>query len=266
MEDRKATLNNFTNFIEKSNQCVNDLLTELGWERSKLKVPSEDPGHKRSQSVNRIHGEEFPETFLDKHHASSLKIDEQKTISIFKEAMNTIPGIQTAIPVENLVDRSVPSSHQDLIINFTKDERLALYQHVIRNTPKIDPPVDIEISFRKYDKGAKMTSLTEIASYRRDIRRRNQKYRISKNPLTYREEIKNLIQLQTEAIAEYLGQGRNEESRSDVQGHDFHSKSHKKRSRSRTCDNETRPKYETKNRRTKYSDSDYKTSKWKQRS
>lgn len=53
-----------------------------------------------------------------------------------------------------------------------------------------------------------LTSLADVAAYRRDIRRRNQKYRLAKNPLSYQEEVRNLIQLQTEALAEYLGESK----------------------------------------------------------
>ncbi|XP_058821608.1 U11/U12 small nuclear ribonucleoprotein 48 kDa protein-like isoform X2 [Topomyia yanbarensis] len=102
--------------------------------------------------------------------------------------------------------RPVPSSHRDLLLNFTRDERLAMYQDAIASTPKLEPLPEIQIVFKKKDKDAKMTSLADIAVYRRDIRRRNQKYRVAKNPLTYQEEIRNLIQLQTEALTEYLGQ------------------------------------------------------------
>lgn len=67
-------------------------------------------------------------------------------------------------------------------------------------------------SFKKQNKDAKMTSLADIATYRRNVFRRNQKYRVAKNPLTYQEEVRNLIQMQTEAMVEYLGQVKREKS------------------------------------------------------
>ncbi|XP_053696327.1 uncharacterized protein LOC128743725 [Sabethes cyaneus] len=192
MEDRKELLNNVECFVAKSNQLLSIMLQDFKWIRGDLMKPPNTVVLRRKQ--NEAINEPLPESFYSDQHRCSIKIATPDT--------------------ESDSSRFTPSSHADLVINLSREERLLYYQDVILQTPTLRAPPEIQINFKKKDADAKMTSLEDIVSYRRDIRRRNQKYRIAKNPLTYQEELRKLIQLQAEALTEYIsGQSSSESKR-----------------------------------------------------
>ncbi|XP_058451382.1 U11/U12 small nuclear ribonucleoprotein 48 kDa protein-like [Malaya genurostris] len=196
MDFRKATLEKLDGFITRNEALVNKLLDNYGLNMNDLMKPQ---NRNVSSSITNEGNESFSATFHSPGYKYSIKYDECELARILRNVSSNKDRVLQE-------SRPVPSSHKELLTNFTTDERLAIYQEAIQSTPKIDPLPEIEINFRKKDKDEKMTSLTDIAAYRRDVRRRNQKYRVAKNPLTYQEEVRNLIQLQTEALVEYLGQ------------------------------------------------------------
>ncbi|EAT46747.1 AAEL002105-PA [Aedes aegypti] len=223
MEKREASLEKLSNFINNTNRTIDQLLNNLGWNRDVLRstnnkskrVGQNSPTH-RSGKV--LQEDSLPESFLPEKHPLSMKLD--------------------------LKPEQVPKSHKDLIINFTREERLAMYEQAVASTPKQEPLPDLQLNFSKRDKNARPTSLADIAAYRRDVRRRTQKYRLAKNPLSYQEEMRNLIQLQTEALAEYLGQPKDSETKEKTRDRrneiDSRSLDTRSRPRSRSRDRQRR--------------------------
>nr|XP_019526804.2 LOW QUALITY PROTEIN: U11/U12 small nuclear ribonucleoprotein 48 kDa protein-like [Aedes albopictus] len=195
MDTRKAKLAEINNFIENANSTIDKMLHSFGWSRdvlqskNKTSAPvgrqnlsscrTESAGQHKSKDLIE---EPLPESFLDGKHPCSIKFDH--------------------------APEQVPKSHKDLITNFTREERLAMYEQTIASTPKHESLPELQLNFKKRDNQERLTSLADIAAYRRDTHRRSQKYRFAKNPLSYQEEMRNLIQLQTDALAEYLGQSK----------------------------------------------------------
>uniref|UniRef100_A0A182P279 Uncharacterized protein n=1 Tax=Anopheles epiroticus TaxID=199890 RepID=A0A182P279_9DIPT len=139
------------------------------------------------------------ETFIDK---SEYNIKQAEAIL---EEVYQNPSLELGVPLEQLADREPPSSIADLHVNFTREERLSICRHVLNNTAKPADAPEIKIRFKRdVHSEEKVTSLPEIAAIERDARRRNPKYRGSRNPLTYSEELRHLIQVQTDALAHHL--------------------------------------------------------------
>ncbi|XP_065092401.1 U11/U12 small nuclear ribonucleoprotein 48 kDa protein-like [Ochlerotatus camptorhynchus] len=206
MEQRRVKLSSITTFIENTTETIDKFLEDFGWDRDKL-LKEYNNGTQQIGLKKDSNEDSFPESFYDEQHQCSVKMDEHTQATIIRGVNNENPDMEIVRQTEDiLATREIPSSHKDLLVNFTREERLALYRYAVESTPKQEPLPEFQISFKKRDNLAKLTPLAEIAAYRRDIRRRNQKYRVAKNPLTYQEEMHNLIQLQTEALAEYLGQ------------------------------------------------------------
>uniref|UniRef100_A0A182R4N1 Uncharacterized protein n=1 Tax=Anopheles funestus TaxID=62324 RepID=A0A182R4N1_ANOFN len=209
METRKLALKELKSFITESERRINGLLDSIGWskecvQRSSTIQPTNDIQGVKAESTST---DTFPPSFQATDSSSSIRLDNIKQAEAILEDMYKNPSFELGVPLEELANRNPPSNLEDLHVNFTRDERLSMYNHVLINTTKPPDVPEIKIRFKRdAHSEEKVASLAEIAAIERDTRRRNPKHRVSKNPLTYKEEVKHLIQVQTDALAHHFSQ------------------------------------------------------------
>lgn len=61
-----------------------------------------------------------------------LHKDLQNTL-ILKELQNN-PSFQTGVPVDQLCSRAVPKSNKEMTLNFSREEKLLLYDYCVKKT------------------------------------------------------------------------------------------------------------------------------------
>uniref|UniRef100_A0A182JSC3 Uncharacterized protein n=1 Tax=Anopheles christyi TaxID=43041 RepID=A0A182JSC3_9DIPT len=254
MASKELVLDQLNTFIDESEYRINSIFESLNWGKESV-LGSQSTKHnngaeKEKNRTNTI--ETFPVSFQPSDSSSTISLgkralgsigsnvihksnlllilDNIKQAEAILEEVYRNPSFELGVPLEKLVDRGPPSSIADLHVNFTREERLSIYQHVLKNTTK--PPDVPEIKIRYYREFYKVfvykssaqllrflsrfkrdtrseekaTSLPAIAAIERDARRRNPKHRVSRNPLTYSEKVRHLIQVQTDALAHHFRQ------------------------------------------------------------
>ncbi|XP_053669552.1 pre-mRNA-splicing factor CWC22 homolog [Anopheles marshallii] len=239
METRKLALEELKSFISESERRIKSLLDSLGWSKASVHSMSIfllQNGVEGAKAQLNLH-ETFPASFQATNSSCTIRLDNIKQAEAILEDVYQNSSYELGVPLEELVNRNPPSNLEDLHVNFTRDERLSLYQHVLKNTTKPPDVPEIKIRFKRDGQSEeKVASLTEIAAMERDARRRNPKHRVSKKPLTYKEEVRHLIQVQTDALANHFRHSSHSTQASD-KSYSKKSKSSRK-SRSNTPDPE----------------------------
>ncbi|XP_055606017.1 uncharacterized protein LOC129754155 [Uranotaenia lowii] len=242
MEERASAIERFSKCIETAETFVADMLAQFNWSRDSLKETSKIASKPKKEPKF-----EFQQSCLKANDPYSVRIDQTTQEAIIN---NTALDDKTSHEIDSLHNaRYIPSSFEDLVTNFTAEDRLAIYQYVIDKTPKTNHVAEIEMRFKKKDKDEKPTSLAEIAAYRRETRRRNPKYRVAKNPLSYKEEIAQLIQLQTETMAEYLNQSKSSKKGRKYELKETNDKHRKRTKRSKSRDRQSSRDHRKRSRR-----------------
>ncbi|XP_052890764.1 nuclear speckle splicing regulatory protein 1-like [Anopheles moucheti] len=209
METRKLAIAELKSFISESERRIKSLLDSIGWSKESVQHAN---GIKQKDGVEEAKAElnshdTFPASFQATNSSSCIRLDNLKQAEAILEDVYLNSSFELGVPLEELVNRNPPSNLEDLHVNFTRDERLSLYNHVLKNTTKPPDVPEIKIRFKRDAQSEeKVASLTEIAAMERDARRRNPKHRVSKKPLTYKEEVRHLIQVQTDALAHHFRQ------------------------------------------------------------
>ncbi|XP_041761798.1 uncharacterized protein LOC121588184 [Anopheles merus] len=209
MASKQLVLDHLKSFIEESESRINRILQSVGWSKesllnSNVTKTTDEHSQDKNQSNNT---DTLPASFQPSDSRSSIRLDNIKQAEAILEEVYRNPSFELGVPFENLVDRDPPSSIADLHVNFTREERLSICQHVLANTTKPPDVPEIKIRFKQDTHSEeKPTSLPEIAAIVRDARRRNPKHRVSRNPLTYSEELRHVIQVQTDALAHHFRQ------------------------------------------------------------
>ncbi|XP_052863286.1 pre-mRNA-splicing factor CWC22 homolog [Anopheles cruzii] len=218
VESKKQTLQRIANFISEADNKITSILTSFGWTRENILGRQANRPLTTSNDEKRDKVEEqFLPSFVAPDSASTIQMDNIKQAEAILEDFYQNPSLELGVPLEEICNRAPPTNLADLQINFTREERLSIYRHAARNTRRVPDVEDIKISYQKSSttnqKGT--ATLAQIAAYERDARRRNPKHRVAKNPLTYTEEVRHLIHIQTEALVQHLQQTKSP-SRSDV--------------------------------------------------
>ncbi|XP_058055919.1 pre-mRNA-splicing factor CWC22 homolog [Anopheles bellator] len=218
VESKKQTLERIANFISEADSKISSILTSFGWTRenileSEANRPLNTPNDEKRAKLE----EKFLPSFVGPDSASTIQMDNIKQAEAILEDFYQNPSLELGVPLDQICDRAPPTNLADFQINFTREERLSIYRHAARNTRRVPDVEDIKISYQKSSTtGQKATAtLAQIAAYERDARRRNPKHRVAKNPLTYTEEVRHLIHIQTEALVQHLQQTKSP-SRSEV--------------------------------------------------
>ncbi|XP_058116321.1 membrane-associated guanylate kinase, WW and PDZ domain-containing protein 1-like isoform X2 [Anopheles coustani] len=228
MANKDLVVNQLNDFIEHSENRIDALLSKFGWTKDNLLQTESIAPNEQVADVNER--PKLEETFPPSFHS-----------------INAPFSIRMGVPLEAICSRDPPTSLEELHVNFTPEERLLLYEHAVKNT--VHPPnvPDIKIRFKPDSHSEeKHASWPEIAAMERDSRRRNPKHRVARNPLTYNEELRHLIHIQTEALTQHLQQEATAQQK--VEGGPSHKKA-KRRRRSRSISGATERRHGKKKRK-----------------
>ncbi|XP_055907785.1 serine/threonine-protein kinase fray2 [Eupeodes corollae] len=116
--------------------------------------------------------------------------------------------LQTIVRKQNV---SVPDKFSDIQLNFTRDQKLKIYNYVIANTTKTSEP-ELKVSFPNDDINNAMTFAEIVAKAKKKDKKLQRKYRTSKP--THIEEVRNLVHLQMQALEKYFNPKSESQSRS----------------------------------------------------
>uniref|UniRef100_A0A1A9WSY2 Uncharacterized protein n=1 Tax=Glossina brevipalpis TaxID=37001 RepID=A0A1A9WSY2_9MUSC len=155
-------------------------------------------------------------SFNNNSQAAEIK---QKTIkyskiSTFPESYEWKNSVNLRTPqLQELLKNfnvKAPINFAELQLNFSREEKLKIYQYVIENTLKVEEIVPIERNHGEI-------SLAEIVAAKRREKRKKRRYRTSKP--THTEEVRALVDLQMQALQQYLGQKKRGHNVQELQIH-----------------------------------------------
>ncbi|XP_035780013.1 U11/U12 small nuclear ribonucleoprotein 48 kDa protein-like [Anopheles albimanus] len=249
--DRKLVIQSLARYINEAEGRINSILESYGWTKEHI-LQTTSTNNRDAKGEVKTRKETAEEEFLPSSYPAdspfSIHMDTIKQAEAILEDFYQNPALELGVPLEDICTRNPPSNIAELQRNFTREERLSLYRHAVNNTRRVPEVQDIVISYdnENSSSGGKTTAtLTELAAIERDARRRNPKHRVTKNPLTYTEKIRQLIHLQSETMAKH-SQQTNPKPAAEHSS-ERRKRTRKERSRSRSGD-KTRGKKKTKKR------------------
>ncbi|KAM7350510.1 uncharacterized protein ACRADG_009072 [Cochliomyia hominivorax] len=180
--------NELNDFIAKSKQRLQNILKRLEWSE-----------------------EETLKDFHSKFRAKSNKEIIQKScspkIATYPDSCITQNSITLETPkLQEILqnqEASAPHNFIELQANFSREEKLKIYNYVIENTEKLQP-------FKDQPEAEGELSLADIlAQKKREEKRKKRKFRKSKQ--THIEEVRCLVDLQMQALQQYEGHKKKKE-------------------------------------------------------
>uniref|UniRef100_UPI00398ED4FE U11/U12 small nuclear ribonucleoprotein 48 kDa protein isoform X2 n=1 Tax=Pristiophorus japonicus TaxID=55135 RepID=UPI00398ED4FE len=200
-----------------------------------------------------------PSFAYEKTLVPTFKMDKDLQTQIIQQARNNAPlgkeervfsqGDYSSVPLE------VPENHQRFICDLTPADRLAIYDHVIKETSQqrtksssvendSDLYVDLAAKLSRDDEQKGPKSHLEILAEMRDYKRRRQSYRAKNVHITkksYTEIIKDVINVHMEELSR---QWKDQNDSDNTEEHEDHSSSLLLKSstvsRSKTVDRDSR--------------------------
>ncbi|XP_055715971.1 uncharacterized protein LOC129809864 [Phlebotomus papatasi] len=206
-EKRLEFLREIQAFEDDIKQKIDGILDQLGWDRETIKKNAEKKAKQRKPKKEEP--VQFSENYQDFYagRIPSLTIDEELQGKIIEDAKKANPGMSLKLPEGDLKSRNLPKSPEDVLFNFTREERLALYEY---SAEKLKHPPEDEKSYLLKlpdESSSKSMTFADVVDMERQMKRRRMKYRTTKEPpLSYSETIRKLINTQTEAWESYLKQ------------------------------------------------------------
>nr|XP_036215456.1 arginine/serine-rich coiled-coil protein 2 [Bactrocera oleae]XP_036215457.1 arginine/serine-rich coiled-coil protein 2 [Bactrocera oleae]XP_036215458.1 arginine/serine-rich coiled-coil protein 2 [Bactrocera oleae] len=178
--------NTLSEFIDESKSRLNEILKRLEWH---------------------IEPDTATDTALrnEKQNDKQLVIDFEPDFPPSCASDNfCITDVEELRKVLGVPDKDVPKRFSDLQLNFSRTEKLSLYEHVIANTNKYTEP---EITVGSLDEGS-LTFAEIVAQKKRETKKRR-RYRRSKP--THIEEVRAVVDLQMQSLQQYLKEKESEE-------------------------------------------------------
>lgn len=182
---RQDYLQSLTGFIQSSRDAIKKFTQEMGWtvpperprskmENSPLSSHTKCPEASQNGMDTRIYNEYSNEPLLPSNLVSSTPIF-NVTIDANRQRNLLLPYKQTAAPDT----RQSPASAGELTANFSREERLAMYEYTLQNTAAVATPPEILPleTFIPVDNQPKELSELELKKAMRDFKRRRQAYR-----------------------------------------------------------------------------------------
>ncbi|XP_025073246.1 U11/U12 small nuclear ribonucleoprotein 48 kDa protein-like isoform X1 [Pogonomyrmex barbatus] len=158
-ESRKQQLEELESFTNAINEKIANIVETLGWtvesvtnmDKEYLTCPY-DPSHRLTEKSLNDHlascqwkaegygklDVPLSEPFFPTDSPLCIKIDKQLQEQILKKAKEQNPAMQIGMG-----ERLVPRTSDRIVIDFTRDERKAIYDYVIANTAKPNIGEDI---------------------------------------------------------------------------------------------------------------------------
>ncbi|XP_033219689.1 U11/U12 small nuclear ribonucleoprotein 48 kDa protein-like isoform X2 [Belonocnema kinseyi] len=221
-ENRKQQLDELESFIQTTDTELENILSNLGWNLENLDTNAENevvcpfnPGHRLPEKsleqhlINcqwRAEGYDkfdvaLSESTLPSVAPSTIKMDEDLQTEILLAAKKKEPNM-----ISGIGERLIPRTSDRIFIDFTGDERKAIYDYVVANTQKVDIGHDIaDLNQTKSKESQKSISYLELLAQERNLKRRRAKHRgVHTNKKSHVEVMREVIEQQMEMFKEYL--------------------------------------------------------------
>ncbi|KAL6263131.1 hypothetical protein P5V15_005932 [Pogonomyrmex californicus] len=234
-ESRKQQLEELESFTNVINEKIANIVETLGWtvesvtnmDKEYLTCPY-DPSHRLTEKSLNDHlascqwkaegygklDVPLSEPFFPTDSPFCIKIDKQLQEQILKKAKEQNPEMQIGMG-----ERLVPRTSDRIVIDFTRDERKAIYDYVIANTAKPNIGEDItNINNFEPQKEDKELSFLELLIQERNLKRRRAKHKgVHTNKRSHVEVLREVINQQMEVYLDYISGKDNSEHVTDDQ-------------------------------------------------
>ncbi|KYQ50766.1 U11/U12 small nuclear ribonucleoprotein 48 kDa protein [Trachymyrmex zeteki] len=234
-DSREQQLKELKNFTDTVNEEIANIVGTLGWTvESVTNVDKEyftcpyDPSHRLTEASLNDHlvscqwkaegygklDVPLSEPTLPEDSPFCIKFDEQLQEQVLKNAKEENSAMQTGMG-----ERLVPRTSDRIVIDFTNDERKALYNYVIANTAKPDIGEDIANinNLEPQEKEDKELSFLELLIQERNLKRRRTKHKgVHTNKRSYIEILREVINQQMEIFVDYTSGQSNSGHVTDV--------------------------------------------------
>ncbi|XP_055855358.1 U2 snRNP-associated SURP motif-containing protein [Episyrphus balteatus] len=223
-------LSELDQYIKSAKTRLQTILTTLDWTVADSLKASTCSTRKEEEYFNR-NDPPLPESFGCNN---SVVIDENQ--------------LQSILQTTNV---SIAKKFSGIQLNFTREQKCELYDHVIANTAKTSEP-ELKVSLPNDQTDNAMTFAEIVAKAKKKEKKLQRKYRTSKP--THIEEVRNLVSLQMQALDKYFNPET--ETKPDISRykvtyeerfHDYRRSRHrdhlkyvKRKSRSRSSDERSR--------------------------
>ncbi|KAK7065157.1 hypothetical protein SK128_013228 [Halocaridina rubra] len=170
---RREYIEGLQNFIEKSSSIIEKFSNNIGWS------PQRD--RQVSRVIHKPLDEEGKNEYSEEPLLPSSNFNPANKITIDAEKQREI--LQPFWKETGYDSRQTPSSAGEMTVNFSKEERLALYEYSVKHAPSVAKPpelLSVEDVLNNKDHLAASTdklSPLELKKAMRDLKRRRQAYR-----------------------------------------------------------------------------------------
>ncbi|XP_067838071.1 U11/U12 small nuclear ribonucleoprotein 48 kDa protein isoform X2 [Heptranchias perlo] len=273
LQSRLERVSELVEFTQHCTRSIDGILSALGWSRQRLNRPDAAAGREQPPDPTVTcpfdADHRLPKSSLEKHVAScrlrkleysreeeaemydpsfayektlvpTFKMNKDLQTQIIQQARSKAPlgkeermfsqGDYSSIPLE------VPENHQRFICDLTPADRLAIYEHVVKETSQqrtksssvendSDLYVDLAAKLSRDDEQKGPKSHLEILAEMRDYKRRRQSYRAKNVHITkksYTEIIKDVINVHMEELSR---QWKDQNDSDNTEEHEEHSSS-----------------------------------------
>ncbi|XP_063610806.1 zinc finger CCCH domain-containing protein 13-like isoform X1 [Penaeus indicus] len=165
---RSEYLNNLEDFLETARDNLRNFTETLGWSEDVTDVQS-NGGMTRSP--------EKSNEFNDEPLLPALPVKGVSAVTIDADVQRNVLAAYRRPDAPDL--RQPPLAAGELIANFSRQERLALYEYTLQNAAGVAPPPELSMMenvFKKEEQPKELSGL-ELAKAMRDFKRRRQAYR-----------------------------------------------------------------------------------------
>ncbi|XP_067635952.1 peptidyl-prolyl cis-trans isomerase G-like isoform X2 [Eurosta solidaginis] len=179
MEEHRIKKTSMQTFLEKSKNRLNQILKRLNWD------------------IERTLAAKSAETINDhKNEVRSRETDQELPPSC-AISNSIITGVEKLRKIVADVGKEIPHKFADLQLNFTRDQKLAIYEHVVASTIKYTEP---ELAVPAF--GDNTLSFAEIVAQKKRESKKRRRHRQSKP--THTEEVRAVVDLHMQALQQYL--------------------------------------------------------------
>ncbi|XP_071635969.1 U11/U12 small nuclear ribonucleoprotein 48 kDa protein isoform X2 [Temnothorax longispinosus] len=233
-DSREEQLEELRSFTDAVNEEIASIVGTLGWTMESVTNDTEyltcpyDSSHRLTESSLNDHlascqwkaegygklDVPLSEPTLPADSPFCIKFDEELQEQVLRKAKEQNPTMKTGMG-----ERLVPRTSDRVIIDFTSDERKALYDYVIANTAKPDIGEDIANinNLEAQQKRDKELSFLELLIRERNFKRRRAKHRgVHTNKKSHTEILREVIDQQMEMYVDYISGESNSGRMTDV--------------------------------------------------
>ncbi|KAG5313308.1 SNR48 protein, partial [Acromyrmex insinuator] len=239
-DSREQQLEKLKNFTDTINEEITNIVGMLGWTmESIMDVDKEyficpyDPSHRLTEASLNDHlvscqwkaegygklDVPLSEPTLPEDSPFCIKFETFIVLSFMIVLLQLYEKNKFLTLIIGMGERLVPRTSDRIVIDFTSDERKALYDYVIANTAKPDIGEDITNinNLEPQEKEDKKLSFLELLIQERNLKRRRVKHKgVHTNKRSYIEILREVINQQMEIFVDYVSEQSNSGHVTDV--------------------------------------------------